>query len=104
MLVFARRVSCRAMKMKIELFKSKSNRLEGIPYGSAEFASMAQAREVGFVDGKRLGADEIAIVSIGSPLVRERWVRDGAQWKRFEPPKPPVGYGIVRDHFPHRKH
>ena len=98
------------MKMKIELFKNRSDGLECIPYGSAEFVSMVAARDVGFADGKRLGADEIAIVSIGSPLVRERWVRDGAQWKRF---KPPVRFGIVRDpwpdgivsdHFPHRKH
>lgn len=86
------------MKMKIELFKGSSNKLEYIPYRSAEFTSMAEARKVSFADGKRLGADEISIVSIGSPLVRERWVPDGAQWKRF---KPPVRFGIVRDRFRH---
>ena len=84
------------MKMKIELFKSSSSRLECIPYGSAEFASLAEAREVAFTDGKHLGADELAIVSIGSPLVRERWVRDGAQWKRY---KPPARHRVVMDPF-----
>lgn len=92
------------MKMKIELFENRSNSLECIPYGSAEFVSMAEARQVAFADGKRLGADELAIVSIGSPLVRERWVRDGAQWKRFKPPRFGTGYPpwldwVVRDRF-----
>lgn len=93
------------MKMKIELFENRSNSLERIPYGSAEFVSMAEARKVAFADGKRLAADEIAIVSIGSPLVRERWVRDGAQWKRFKPlvrfgtGYPPWLDWVVRDRF-----
>lgn len=82
--------------MKIELFENRSDGLVDMPYGSAEFVSMAEARDVAFADGKRLGADEIAIVSIGSPLVRERWVRDDAQWKRF---KPPVRFGMVLDRF-----
>jgi hypothetical protein len=92
------------MQMKIELFKNAANRLEPVPYDSAAFDSMAKAREVAFADGKRRGVDEVAIVSIGSPLVRERWVRDGAQWKRYKPPvrrwlggDPPIEYGVVRD-------
>jgi hypothetical protein len=61
------------MKMKIELFKQ----LERIPYPSAEFESMAKAREVAFTDGKRRDADEIVIALINSAVVRERWIRDG---------------------------
>jgi hypothetical protein len=68
------------MKIKIELFKQ----LERIPYPSAEFESMAKAREVAFAEGKRRGADAIVIASIDSRLVRERWTRDGERWTRFQ--------------------
>lgn len=73
------------MKMKIELFQNRLGKLECVPYVSAAFESMAKARGVAFADGKRRGADEISITSMGAPLVRERWVRDGEQWKCFNP-------------------
>lgn len=79
------------MKMKIELFK-KAGELKRVPYESAAFDSMVKAREVAFAEGKRRDADEVAIVSVGSTLVRERWVPNGAQWKRFNSKLPwPLG-------------
>lgn len=71
------------MKMKIELFKKKTfGGLERVPYDSAEFDSMAKAREIAFADGQRRGADEAVVASIGSAIVRERWMRDGEWWIR----------------------
>lgn len=87
------------MKMKIELFKKQAGELKRIPYVSAAFDGMAKAREVAFADGGRRGADEAVIASEGSALVQERWVRDGEQWKRFEPPRGRVIYDPV---FPGR--
>jgi hypothetical protein len=82
-----RRLSCTAMKMMTERFKNRSESgkpPEPVPYKSAAFESTAKAREVACAEGKRRGADEILIASVGSPLVRERWKRDGAGWKRFK--------------------